>query len=270
MDCPAFDVIGYGIFDSRVAIPKLVRSNSRLLGRFELELITEDLSGVSYIDNTGFPLKKGLFICCKPGQRRWSHFPTRCHYIHLQTKDPALLAFLQAMPDVCRLSDISAMQQVFQQLVELPFPQDLAGTLQVQSLVATLIMLAGKLTQQELHTEKFVHRNHRALMMETEDYIQGHLSEPLTLEQLSSRVQFSPSYFHTVFTAWFGQTPHEFVLSCRIREAKAALRSDRCSLIELAADCGFSSQSHFCAQFKKATGQTPLQYRKAKLSRLEP
>jgi AraC-like DNA-binding protein/mannose-6-phosphate isomerase-like protein (cupin superfamily) len=101
-------------------------------------------------------------------------------------------------------------------------------------------------------------------------YIDLHFKEPLTLEQLSSRVQFSPSHFHTIFTAWFGTTPHEFVLTCRIDEAKASLRSDRCSLIEIAGDCGFSSQSHFCAQFKKITGQTPLQYRKSKLSRMEP
>lgn len=270
MDCPGFQVLHYGIYDSRVASSRQARSQERLVNRFELELVTEDIGGRSYIDGSEYLLKKGLFLCGKPGQRRWSLLPTRCYYVHLQTEDPALLPLLQELPDACQLSDFSTAEQVFLELAALPFPRDLAGKLQVQSLVSNLLMLISRQTARELHTDSTVSRSHRALMIETENFIRSHLAEPLTLEQLSSRVQFSPSHFHTIFTAWFGTTPHEFVLTCRIDEAKASLRSDRCSLIEIAGDCGFSSQSHFCAQFKKATGQTPLQYRKAKLSRLEP
>ena len=270
MDCPGYEIHSYGIFDSRVAFPKLTHSRPRHLNRFELELVTEDLSGISYINNTPFPLKKGLFLCGKPGQHRHSLLPTRCYYVHLTTEDPQLQGLLERLPDVCRLSDYTAMQQIFRELAALPYPRDTAGALQVQSLVSDLVSLASRQTAREKHLDSSVRRSHRAIMIETEDYIRGHLAEDLTLEQLSGRVQFSPSHFHTIFTAWFGKTPHEFVTVCRIEEAKAALRSDRCSLIELAADCGFSSQSHFSAQFKKATGQTPLQYRKAKLSRPEP
>ncbi len=270
MNCPGFQILHYGIYDSRAATAKQARTQERLVNRFELELITEDIGGRSYIDNVEFPLKKGLFICGKPGHRRYSQLPTRCYYVHLQTEDPALLQLLKCLPDACRLSDFSAVKQVFLELASLPFPRDLADGLQVQSLVSRLLALVSKQTAWELHADSTGSRSHRAMMIETENFIRSHLAEPLTLEQLSSRVQFSPSHFHTIFTGWFGTTPHEFVLSCRIDEAKASLRSDRCSLIEIAGDCGFSSQSHFSAQFKKATGQTPLQYRKTKLSRLYP
>ena len=270
MDCPSYQILSYGIFDSRVAYPKLTHSRNRRINRFELELITEDMTGISYIDDRAYPLKKGLFLCGKPGQRRHSQLPTRCYYVHLTTEDPQLTQLLERLPDACQLSDFTAMQQLFQALAALPFPRDTAGALQLQSLVSTLISLASRQTARELHTDRSVRRSHRAIMIETEGYIRGHLSEPLTLEQLSRRVQFSPSHFHSIFTAWFGLTPHAFVMGCRIEEAKAALRSDRSGLIEIASDCGFSSQSHFSAQFKQATGLTPLQYRKAKLSRLEP
>ena len=270
MDCPGFQVSAYGIYDSRAAYPKQIQTQSRLLNRFELELITENLGGISYMDDQPTPLKRGLFICGKPGHRRFSRLPVRCYYVHLTTQDPALTGLLESLPNTCQLTDITAMQQTFQELASLPYPENPADTLQIQSLIANLIALAARQTHRQLRADTAVRRNHRALMLETEDYIRSHLAEPLTLEQLSARVQFSPSHFHAIFTTWFGQTPHDFVLSCRIEEAKAALRSDRCSLIELAADCGFSSQSHFCAQFKKATGLTPLQYRKNKLSRLAP
>ena len=268
MDCPGFQVIYYGIYDSRIAYPKQMRTQPRLLNRFELELYAEELSGTSYIDDVPHPLKKGLFICAKPGQRRYSQLPTRCYYIHLITQDPGLTVLLQSLPDSCRLSELTAVQQAFQDLVSQPYPQSTAEALQVQSLVCRLLSLVSRQTARELHTDATVRRSHRAMMIETEGYIRSHLAEPLTLEQLSQRAKFSPSHFHTVFTAWFGMPPHQFVSACRIEAAKAALRSDRSSMIEIASDCGFSSQAHFCAQFKRATGQTPLQYRKVKLSKL--
>ena len=270
MVCPGFQVFNYGIFDSRVAFPKMTVSRRRRVVSFELELIAEDLSGISYIDDRSYGLKKGLFLCGKPGQLRYSQLPTRCYYVHLQTQDPALLALLQGLPDACQLSDLSGVLQLFQQLAALPFPKDMRESLQVQSLICDLLVVLSRQTAQELHTDSAVSRSHRARMYDSEHYIRTHLAEPLTLEQLSARARFSPSHFHSLFTAWTGKTPHDFVLQCRIEAAKASLRSDRSSLIEIATGCGFSSQSHFCAQFKKATGQTPLQYRKAKLSRLEP
>lgn len=269
MEHHSFQVLKYGVFDSRVALPRLTRSVPRLVNRFELELMTEDSGGTAYIDGSAYPLKKGLFICAKPGQQRHSQLPMRCHYVHLRTEDPALLQHLQHFPDGCRLSDPSAVQQVLRELAALTAPKDTAGELLVQSLVAKLLSLVSHQTAAELRTDNSISRSHRALLQETEVFIRSHLAEDLSLERLSRRAKFSPSHFHRIFTAWFGKTPHEFILSCRIEAAKASLQADNCSLIELAAACGFSSQSHFSAQFKKATGQTPLQYRRQMLSRLE-
>lgn len=269
MNCPSFRVINYGVYDSNIARPKQAKTPSRCLYRFELELITEALDGVTYINDVAYPLKKGLFLCCKPGMRRYSQLPLRCHYVHLQTEDPELLSLLQSLPDTCHLSDQAPIRRVFQRLAALP-PIGQADGLQVASLVLQLISLARQMTAAEMRTGDTLTHSHRAMLISTEDYIRSHLAEDLTLERLSGRAKFSPSHFHRIFTAYFGKPPHDFILSCRIEAAQAGLRSDRCSLIELAAACGFSSQSHFSAQFKKATGQTPLQYRKEMLSRLDP
>jgi tRNA-specific 2-thiouridylase len=60
MDCPGFQVLHYGIYDSRVASSRQARSQERLVNRFELELVTEDIGGRSYIDGSEYLLKKGL------------------------------------------------------------------------------------------------------------------------------------------------------------------------------------------------------------------
>lgn len=266
MDCPAFQVQAYGIYDSRIAMSRHTRSAPRCVTRFELELVTEDPGGIAYINEKAYPLKRGLFLCGKPGQLRYSQLPARCCYVHLTTEDPGLQKLLQALPDGCRLSNPSPVDQVFRELIALPE----ADSLQVCSLVLKLISLLQRLTATELRADDGLTRSHRAMLQETEAFIRLHLAEELSLERLARRAKFSESHFHRIFMAYFGKTPHAFILDCRIDAAKAALRSDHNSLIELAASCGFSSQSHFTAQFKKATGQTPLQYRRAMLSRLEP
>jgi len=263
MDCPAFRATDYGIFDSRIAFPRLTHSPVRKLSRFELELIIDGLGGTSYIEDTAYPLKKGLFLCGKPGQHRHSQLPIYCHYVHIQTGDLALQALLSSLPDGCRLSDPAPVQAVFRELAS----QD-GDSLLTASLVLKLLSLLRQATATELRSS--LSRSHRATLLETESYIRSHLAEDLSLEALAARARFSPSHFHRIFTEFFGQTPHELILQCRIEAAQAALRSDHSSLIELSAACGFSSQSHFTAQFKKATGQTPLQYRKTMLSRLAP
>lgn len=267
MDCPGFSVLNYGIYQLQARSPKPTPTQPRVLARFELELIDQTLDGIAYMDHRAYPLKSGLLLCGKPGQRRYSLPPVRCHYVHLTTQDPGLLQLLQALPDSCLLSTPEPVLALFQQLTALP--QD-ADPLLIGSLVLRLLVLVRQLTATELQTEDTLSRSHKALLLQTRDYICSHLAEPLTLEQLAGRVRFSPAHFHRIFTAFFRQTPHEFVLASRIRAAQAALRSDRSSLIEVAACCGFSSQSHFTAQFKKATGQTPLQYRKKMLSQPEP
>ena len=102
-----------------------------------------------------------------------------------------------------------------------------------------------------------------------EKYIRQHLSEALSLTLLAGLCNLSPTYFHRLFTNFFSKTPAQYILDCRIAAAKTGLLADDCSLPELAADCGFSSQTYFCYKFKQATGKTPLEYRREMLSRLK-
>lgn len=265
MNCPSFQILDYGIFDSRIAFPRLTQSPARKLNRFELELFIDDLGGVSYIGETGYPLKRGLFLCGKPGQTRHSQLPIYCHYVHLRTEDPQLLQILHHLPDSCLLSDPAPVQSIFRELAS-----HTGDDLLTAGLVLKLLSILQQTTAVELRSHHAINRSHRATLMETEAYIRNHLTEDLSLESLATRAQFSPSHFHRIFTAFFNQPPHEFITQCRIEAAQSALRSNESSLIDLAAACGFSSQSHFSAQFKKSTGQTPLQYRKTMLSRLKP
>jgi len=48
------------------------------------------------------------------------------------------------------------------------------------------------------------------------------------------------------------------------------LLTQNCSMSEIAAQCGFSSQTYFGYKFKEVMGMTPLQYRKKRLGSRKP
>lgn len=48
----------------------------------------------------------------------------------------------------------------------------------------------------------------------------------------------------------------------RIERSLPLLEQSECSIAEIAANVGFSSQSYYTAQFRRSCGQTPGQYRR--------
>ena len=93
-------------------------------------------------------------------------------------------------------------------------------------------------------------------------YIEAHLSEELSLEDLAAEVCLSPFHFARAFKAATGTAPHRYLTDRRIERAKSLIAEGRLSLAEIAHVCGFSSQAHFTRWFKRIVGTTPGAYRK--------
>jgi AraC family transcriptional regulator len=92
------------------------------------------------------------------------------------------------------------------------------------------------------------------------EYIQANLSRDLTVVEMASVLGLSPNHFTVLFKNTTGRTPHQHVMSERIRAGMQLMESGRLSLAEMAFAVGFSSQSHFTAVFKRTTGVTPKKY----------
>ena len=96
-------------------------------------------------------------------------------------------------------------------------------------------------------------------------YINEHFREPVSLELLAAKAGISPFHFLRVFSQATGLTPHQYLLSTRIRAARFLLQSTSLSVKRIALDCGFSTEAAFCSTFRKREGRTPSQYRKDSL-----
>ena len=93
-------------------------------------------------------------------------------------------------------------------------------------------------------------------------YIEAHLSEDLSLEDLAAEACLSPFHFARAFKAATGTAPHRYLTDRRIERAKSLIAEGRLPLAEIAHVCGFSSQAHFTRWFKRIVGTTPGAYRK--------
>jgi AraC-like DNA-binding protein len=104
-------------------------------------------------------------------------------------------------------------------------------------------------------------------------YIDEHICEAITLENLAATAGLSRMYFSRQFQAATGLSPHEYVLRKRIERAQQRLAATADPLVDIGLSVGFQTQAHFTTVFKKIVGYTPLQWRREQpafaLSRLD-
>ena len=97
-----------------------------------------------------------------------------------------------------------------------------------------------------------------ALMVFVEDF----LSQDIGLVDMAAVVGYSPDHFARLFRRTFRVSPYQYLLSRRVERAKTMLRDATLPIALVAVSCGFTSQSHLNAVFKRVTGVTPGRYRK--------
>jgi AraC-like DNA-binding protein len=93
------------------------------------------------------------------------------------------------------------------------------------------------------------------------DHLPGHLDEKLGLAELATLGGVSPSRVHQLFREQLGETPHQYLLSLRLRESRILLARGQPAVKQVAADCGFASPEVFCRAFRKSYGLAPGMYR---------
>jgi AraC-like DNA-binding protein len=87
-------------------------------------------------------------------------------------------------------------------------------------------------------------------------------------DYLKEKLGYDNAYLSRLFAEVKGTTIEHFFISQRIERAKELLIYNEYSLSEIADQLHFSSASHLCNQFKKATGLTPTYFRQLKQNRL--
>jgi AraC family transcriptional regulator len=93
-----------------------------------------------------------------------------------------------------------------------------------------------------------------------QDYIAEHLSEPITLADLSSVSQFSPWYSYRLFRRYTAQTPADYIRRLRLSRSALKLRDESCRIIDAAFELGFGSVDGYQRAFFREFGCNPREY----------
>ncbi|WP_347567155.1 AraC family transcriptional regulator [Mesorhizobium sp. WSM4904] len=96
------------------------------------------------------------------------------------------------------------------------------------------------------------------------DYVEAHLSEPLTIDTLSRIASASSSHLRTWFKAATGMTLHRYVLRRRVERARSLILGSDLSTSEVAYLTGFAHQSHLAHWMRREIGQTPRSLRRTR------
>ena len=96
-------------------------------------------------------------------------------------------------------------------------------------------------------------------------YIQEHLTDKLSVEDIAASAGYSASYFSHMFASETGMSPYQFVVRSRVEHAQQLLKTTRLTVQDIAFQCGFNSAANFCYTFRHLTGISPHEYRKRPL-----
>lgn len=96
---------------------------------------------------------------------------------------------------------------------------------------------------------------------ETIGFIDGHFDEKITITMLAKRAMMSERQYLRKFKAVTGITPHAYLISRRIDEAKRLLLSSTMPIQEVARAVGYPNANAFASAFRSRTGAAPIDFR---------
>ncbi|WP_339323030.1 response regulator [Paenibacillus sp. FSL W8-0194] len=96
---------------------------------------------------------------------------------------------------------------------------------------------------------------------EAKAFIDLHLSEEVTLEEVAKRVGLTRTYFSALFKKMTGETFVHYRIKKRIEEARKLLAVPTLTITDIAVQVGYEDYPHFTKTFKNFVGMSPSEYR---------
>lgn len=243
----------------------------------EFEIIRVNAGRFSaHLDNHPYPLSPGDCLFCAGGTvHRGEPENADCHY-ECVVFDPDLLrrargtvidAFLSPLVHRTRMvppffaAGDPAFSPVFDRIFDLatdPTPGAELALVGELYLLFSAVYREGRVEEAPAGLHQKAQSRTAAKLL---DYIEEHLTEPLTLADLAAVSGLTARYLCRFFRAYTAMTPMQYLNERRVERACAELREGK-SVTAAAFDCGFCDASYFSRVFRKYKGCSPAEYQK--------
>ncbi len=128
---------------------------------------------------------------------------------------------------------------------------------------ASLLYILATLSSHRLFTPTEKDLDKRVESIKTAlTYISDNYQNKIYISDLARQVNLNGQYFCRLFKKAIGRSPMAYINEYRIRQAKRLLENTDIAVTEVCLECGFNNLGNFMHEFRRATGTTPLQYRK--------
>ncbi len=175
---------------------------------------------------------------------------------HTYDMDPIIKTIFDRLRNITLLDDVIKKEMDIESI----YTALLTRMFETQHNIRTEL---AKLPSAKLSTRKELFRR----LNIARDYMEAHIDNKLTLEDISRISCLSLHHFRREFRSLFGCSPHAFLLAKRVDRARNLLNNPHINVIDVALACGFENASSFIRIFKQYTGHTPGSYKTQQLTR---
>ncbi|MDE7133165.1 MAG: AraC family transcriptional regulator [Lachnospiraceae bacterium] len=138
---------------------------------------------------------------------------------------------------------------------------DLTSQLYIKS---SLLYILATLSDHRLFTPTEKNLDKRIESVKTVlTYIKDNYQDKIYIADLAKQVNLNEQYFCRLFKKAIGRSPMEYINEYRIMQTRRLLEESDLSVTEICLECGYNNLGNFLREFRKYTGTTPAQYRKA-------
>lgn len=197
-----------------------------------------------------------VLLGCREKNDYWSEGPARVKWFHFNGREVGPL-----LEHIYETNGSGHMSAFFGARVE-PLIDDILQGLKSgncsefqfsRDLYSILCQLSEQSSEEETPAEEAVRR--------AISYIRLHYAQPLSVQDIAASVSLSPYYFTRLFKRITLTSPHLYLLSYRLSEAKKMLIYTRDKIDTIAAATGFKSSSYFVRAFHREMDMTPKEFR---------
>ena len=147
-------------------------------------------------------------------------------------------------------------QAIFDFLAHLP--KEACGRYCLLKAMELLYILTVKDHSSAYSTANQVPKN----LLDARAYMESHLSEKITIADLSRLLAVSPTYLKAEFRRIYGTSIHGYLTDLRMRRAAELIHCTDLPIYQIAQQVGYAGMNQFSSVFKRYYGVTPGQFKK--------